>query len=381
MAFTASAKSFIGSLPGERQLMASLSQPRELPGLLQAALTLSGVKEGERVALVTTHRYVGEVLEDYRIALSNLGADVIRLVLPPRIRGEDPRLDNPIGPYAADVLKTAAMVVRPLTLWPPKASDITMYAAVFTEILFSGTRWLDFMIDEMAMRRLFPTPELLERTLAGAERMERAETIRITSKAGTDLTVSKIGRKTHIKTGRVQEPGAWDNLGFAAVSVAPLEDSAEGTLVFDRGDSLGFLLGTLNDFNPDPVRLEFREGQIVKIEGEVTAQILRHHLEQINRPEFYHIAHLGWGTHDKAVWGGNNFTVADWESVYGALIVHFGHNTFDTPARNSGFGGANKPTRAWPLPHHTGGTLLHHDLYLDDKLIINGGRFILKDMQ
>lgn len=273
--------------------MTDAHKMRELPGMLEAALSLSKIKEGERVALITTHIYVPQILDAYRMALSNLGADFIKVELPPRLRGEGPELDNPIGPYAAEVLKSASMVIRPLTVWPPKASDVSMYSAVFTEILFSPTRWLDFMIDEMAIRRLFPDPALIDRTMATVEALEKAEVLRVTSPAGTDLTVNKKGRSAARQLGIVEEPGSWDNFGFAAVSTAPIEDSAEGTLVFDRGDSLGFLLGTLNDFNPDPVRLEFREGRIVKIDGGVTAQVLRLHLEEINRPEFYQIAHFG----------------------------------------------------------------------------------------
>jgi 2,5-dihydroxypyridine 5,6-dioxygenase len=360
--------------------MSSEHRLRELPGFLEAVLALSNVREGERVALITTHRYVPSILDSYRVALSNLGADFLRLVLPPRVRGQGPGLDNPMGPFATDILKSADMIVRPLTVWPPGASDISMYSDVFRETLFSGTRWLDVMIDEMSMRRLMPSPEMIQRSQTGVELMEKVESIRITSPAGTDLTMTKKGRKGHLKTGRVLEPGAWDNFGFGAVSTAVVEDSAEGTLVFDRGDSLGFLLGTLNDFCVDPVYLDFRDGEVIDIRGEVTAQVLRNHLDEIDRPEFYRIAHFGWGTQDKAVWGGSNFTVADWESFYGSIILHFGHNTFDTPARFSGFGGSLEPSKPWPLPHHTGGTLLNHDMYLDGELVIKQGKIIVPEL-
>jgi 2,5-dihydroxypyridine 5,6-dioxygenase len=220
-------------------------------------------------------------------------------------------------------------------------------------------------LDDAAMRRLFPSQELIERTLAGKQRLDEAKTIRVTSRAGTDLTLSKRSRGASARTGVVREPGARDKFGFAMVSTVPLEDSAEGTLVFNRGDSLGFLLGALNNFCPDPVRLDFRGGEIVKIEGKVAAQALRRRLEEINRPEFYRIAHIGWGTHDRAVWGGTDFTAADWESLHGALIVHCGALTLDS-----------FPMDLWPIPQHIGGTLLSHDLYLDDELIIKEGQIV-----
>jgi 2,5-dihydroxypyridine 5,6-dioxygenase len=340
---------------------------RELPGLLEEVLSLSEVRAGERVALVSVRGWEPPTLDAYRMALCNLGADFVTIELPARLRGEGPGLDDPIGPFAADVLRLASMIV-----WvrPPTAGDQSTYSLASRDIVAAGTRWLDIFLDEKAMRRLFPSQGLIERTLAGRDRMERAQTIRVTSESGTDLTVSKKGRGGFAKTCCVRKPGEWTKYGFASVSTAPEEQSAEGVLVFDRGDSLGYLLGSLNNLCPDRVRLEFRGGKLVKIEGQATAQALRQRLEEIGHPEYYRIAHVDWGTHDKAVWGGTEFTAADWESYYGALIVHMGPNMH-----------GNRLTDVWPVPQHLGGTLLRHSLFLDDELIIENGRIVAEGLR
>ncbi len=341
-----------------------------LSGLVAEILKLSKVKEGERVALVTTTAYNPETLDAYLVALEDLGAEALRVILPRRSEGR--KLVQPLGPYAAEVLKGADMVIRPVTEEHPPVPDIFMYDEIFTEILFKGTRWLDVVIPEEAMRRLFPDQALIDRTMAGVELMEKSESIRITSEAGTDLRLSKKGRKGHKQTGIVDEPGMWDNFGFGLVACAPLEDSAEGTLVLDSGDSAGQEgLGNRHGINPEPIRLTFRNGKIVEIEGGYTALMLRRWLSQRESDGAYRIAHVGWGTHDRAVWGGTQFTHADWESFYGCTMIHFGANIFNTPCRFAGLGGATHPPTI-----HWGGSVLNCSFYLDDEQIMDRGKIV-----
>jgi 2,5-dihydroxypyridine 5,6-dioxygenase len=341
-----------------------------LPGLIMDVLRLSKVKDGERVAVVTTTAFDASTLDAYVTALEELGADAVRVILPRQ--GRDLRLTQPLGAHAASVLKQASLVVRPVTLSKPPVPDIFMYEEIFSEILQAGTRWLDVVITEEAMRRLFPDEALIERTMAGAELMERAQTIRITSEAGTDLRLGKSGRKGHKQTGIVDQPGMWDNFGFGLVACAPLEDSAEGTLVLDAGDSAGQEgYGDRHRLNPEPIRLTFQNGKITRIEGSSGAAVLSRWLEHRASDGAYHIAHAGWGTHPAAVWGGAEFTHADWESFYGCVMIHFGANIFNTPCRNSGLGGATHPPTI-----HWGGSLLNCSLYLDDELIVEQGRIV-----
>lgn len=339
-------------------------------GLIADILRLSKVQEGERVALITTEAYDEATVAAYVVALQDLGADAVRVILPRKVNGR--RLTQPLGVYAADVLKAAQMVVRPVTLERPSVPDIFMYDEIFSQILFKGTRWLDIVISEEAMRRLYPDQALIERTLAGCALMEKSERIRITSAAGTDLRLGKKGRKAHKQTGIVDEPGMWDNYGFGLVACAPLEDSAEGVLVVDAGDSLaleGF--ADRRGMNRDQIKLTFRKGRIVDISGGPSAVVHSRWLAQYASDGSYRIAHAGWGTHDRAVWGGVTFTHADWESYWGCTMIHFGVNIFNTPCRFSGLGGATRPPTI-----HWGGSLLNCSFYLDDELIVDKGKIV-----
>lgn len=343
-----------------------------LSGLVKDILGLCKVKENERVALITTREFDPKILEAYLTGIEETGADSLRVILPRRL-GDGQKSGQLPGPYATDVLKAADMVIQPVTVDPSPLPDIFMYDKIFSEILASGTRWLSIVTHEEAMRRLFPDQELIDRTLSGVGIMEKAEEIRITSDAGTDLVMSKKGRKGHKQTGIVDEPGMWDNYGFGLVACAPLEDSAEGKLVLDAGDSSGQVpFGDRHRINPEPIELTFKAGKIVDISGGHTALMLRRYLEQNGNDGAYRIAHVGWGTHKKAVWGGGyRFTHADWESYYGCIMMHFGVNIFDTPYRFSGLGGATAPPGI-----HWGGSILNCNFYLDGELIVKKGNIV-----
>jgi 2,5-dihydroxypyridine 5,6-dioxygenase len=324
--------------------------------------------------LFTTHLYDQRVLEGFRVALGRLGADAIRLIVPPRTDGT--RWINPvqIDSYAHKVLMGANMVIHVGTL--NQTADISMYTQAVHDVLFAGVRWLDVNGEELVMRRLFPTPSMIARTLAGAERIGRAKMLRITSEAGTDLTIRKRGRKGHAQVGFVDEPGRWDNFGFGLVACAPEEDQTEGTVVFDIGDSLGLFLGPYANLLWQQVRFVFEKGRIVRVEGGRIAKMYDAFLRRLNRPEHYRIAHIGWGTHDGATWSGSSFSVGDWESYYGNVMIHLGHNAFDTPVKNSGLGGRSAPSLDWPMPMHSGGVVLNHSLWLDGELILDRGRIV-----
>lgn len=63
--------------------------------------------------------------------------------------------------------------------------------------------------------------------------MDKASEARVTSGAGTDITMSIMGRLKGRDTGLLRKPGDFGNLPAGEVYVAPLEGTAEGTLVFD----------------------------------------------------------------------------------------------------------------------------------------------------
>jgi len=93
-----------------------------------------------------------------------------------------------------------------------------------------------------------------------AEALTGADTVRVTSEEGTDVTFKIGGRKVFRLDGFFQE-----EMGFAALPggeapTSPIEGTTNGTLIFDYSmDSIGRL--------SRPIRLDVKDGKVVSVDG------------------------------------------------------------------------------------------------------------------
>lgn len=342
---------------------------KELSKLFEQAFKLNKIKEGEKVLIATTSVFNKKHVEAYTTALNRLGAEVIRVTVPMKSIKE-----QKASPWLLDIYKSADMILdhRPCESYLEwnTPSPIPLYCEEFDSILKSGVRMLDLMLPENLLRRLFPTSDLIRRTRAGAEKMERAEMIHVKSAAGTDLTLSKKGRPGGCEIGVADIPGRWDNFGFGCVNCAPLEDSANGTLVLDP-PSLMSSIGFVNE----PVKCTLEDGYITKIEGGSTATLLRKWLAQWDDPESYGTSHIGWGTHLKALplpgFGASpRDLLAHFHNAYGSMLIAFGANNMAHTAKYSGMDGKRVASS------HIDIGVFNIDFYLDDELICSKGKIV-----
>lgn len=344
---------------------------RSFPEAVREYLKLCRVKEGEKVVILTVSVYDEELINAYKNAITELGADCVQMVLPNKVKNN--RLTTPlnVSRLAVDMLKRAAMIIRVdsespyLTVPPP----FSMYSDEMVEILKSGARWLDMMLKHprINLLRLFPDEDLIRRTKAGREVMARAKSMRIISEAGTDLIIDKTGRKAAGQYGIVDTPGRWDNSGFGLVSSGPKEDGVNGTLVINTND---YLLPLDRDVI-EPIKCTIKDGYITRIEGGFSAKLLRRWFENWKDPESYGISHVGWGTQFKAVWRESRlFCVADAESYPGVMQIAFGSNFFDAPVEDCGVGGTRHAAS------HIDIDCLGMDYYCDDVLVVEKGNIV-----
>jgi len=347
-----------------------------LSSLCEEVLKLSKVQAGEKVVVVAPDLYYDpRYLEAWKIALLTLDTDFFVLTLPPQAEGKLSVLRG--SQFIYDVLKLADFVLTvslfPYTLDAPDPIRLIYASDEGYEVLVSGTRVLSVTIDEAMMRRLFPTPALIERGFAGAELMEKAEVIRVTSEAGTDLIANKKGRPGATEVGVAHEAGRWDHFGFGLVGCAPLEDSASGTIVIDVGDS--FLRPPVEVI--DPIRLTLEGGRIVRIEGGWSARFFERWLAQWNDKRSYILSTIAWGTHDGARWYERRRSfyadVIERYNYFGNIPFGFGSNLLRSPAKYCGVHGENHAPSRIVIP------CLNQSLYLDDELIVDKGQIVHPD--
>lgn len=343
---------------------------------IEEALKLSKIEKNDEAILVSSHIYNERLLGKFETALNNLGADFYTCILPPRAKGKS--LTSPAGSLAIHAFTKADIVVDVISIWPPQLPPaIVMPMKQLRDILESSTRWLTFMIPnpEINLRRLFPSQAMIKRTYSGARLMQEAETIRITSKHGTDLTLNKKGRNGHAQVGVADKPGRWDIFGFGLVATAPIEDSANGTLVINTNDYIQEA-GGMDMAVTEPVRCTIEDGHMTKIEGGSIASLLKKHLASYEDEESYGVSHIGWGTHENAAWidSGPLFCIADAESYLGNMQIAFGSNIF--PPSPAEYCGGVVGWGKRKCSSHIDFDLLEHDFFLDDELVVRKGRLV-----
>jgi 2,5-dihydroxypyridine 5,6-dioxygenase len=260
---------------------------------------------------------------------------------------------------------TSADLILGMSFLP--GSHSWMYAPVHSAALAAGARVLMVQEPPEVLVRMLPTPEVARRGLAGARRLQAAAQVRIIAPDGTDLTFRKEGRKGAYQCGVADVPGRWDHWPSGMVYCAPLEDSAEGTLVIRPGD---VMLGARRHAE-SAVRLVFESGRVTHIEGGDEAADLRDRLQATGDDDAYRLAHAGWGTDRRADWG---HVGMDSESLYGSVTIALGRNQFDSPAEHCGMGGANHSRIHYDL------CLRSADVYLDSQAVLSGGEFLSEDL-
>jgi leucyl aminopeptidase (aminopeptidase T) len=168
-----------------------------------------------------------------------------------------------------------------------------------------------------------------------AERLRAGTWVRVTSPAGTDVTVSREGREPRgWYTAIVRRPGEISAFPGGEVSFPPLEGTANGVIVFER---VVTDLGGIGQ----PIRIEVAGGEAVAIEGGEDARRLRALVDGV--PGGTNIGELGIGlnpvarisddiTETKKREGTAHFALGDNAGGYGGVVesdVHLDGMLFD----------------------------------------------------
>ncbi len=151
------------------------------------------------------------------------------------------------------------------------------------------------------------------------ELLDTGNTVTI-EKENTTLTFSIKGRNGIPSTGVFREKGESGNLPSGESYIAPIEDSANGTILID-GSIAG--IGVLKE----PILLTIENGRLADASGEAGKQLL----QLLGKENGRIIAEFGIGTNKKARLTGN---VLEDEKVYGTVHIAFGSN--------KPFGGTNE---------------------------------------
>lgn len=230
------------------------------------------------------------------------------------------------------------------------------------EIQAAGTRIALAVEPVELLARLFPTVELRERVEAAQRRLAGAESLRITSEAGTDITYRLGVYPTISEYGYTDEPGRWDHWPSAFVFTGGADDGVDGRIVMSPGD----VLLPFNTYTTTPVELTVEQGFITDIRGGLDADLLSSYIRSFDDPRGYGMSHVGWGLDPRAHWHG----LTQFPGGMGMELRSFEGNVMFSIGPNNELGGANDTPCHFDIP------MRGCDLLLDDEPVVRGGRVV-----
>src|SRR5690606_27143417 len=266
-------------------------------------------------------------------------------------------------PRAVEALSATDMVVD---------CTFLLFSKEQFEIQGAGTRSLTAVEPPELLARLMPTRELRERVEVGEELLAKAQTMRITSPHGTDVTYRLVVYLTMSESGFTDTPGRWDHWPAAFVFTGGADDGVDGRIVLAPGD----VLLPFNTYVQTPVEITIEKGFIRDIRGGagssgLDADLLRSYIESFEDPRGYGMSHVGWGLDERAHWHG----LTQFPGGMGMELRSFYGNVMFSIGPNNELGGPNDTPCHFDIPMRV------NSLYLDDELIVDAGELTVPEMR
>jgi len=239
------------------------------------------VQRGETVLIVTDTDRPRTITQALAYSAVSAGGEVVVVTMEPQAIGGT----EPPAPVAA-AMAAAQVVINQST------HSLTHTAAV-REAMKKGARIANLrnMTEEMMVAGGIRADYQQVRRIT--ERLSRllteADTIRLTTPAGTDLTMQARGRKAIAQTGFVTKPGELSGLPDGEATLAPLEGVTEGVVVEP------YIADTLGPIT-EPFRMEIAKGRITNVTGGRQAAELRRLLAQHDAAGYNAASQFALGT-------------------------------------------------------------------------------------
>ncbi|MFB7197498.1 hypothetical protein [Streptomyces sp. NPDC056240] len=261
-------------------------------------LRLCKLRDGEHVVVLSEPGSRGDYVAAAFGAAKSLGAHVISATVPGGSPAPMPSTHTGAGPGLVSVLndRTAQDLLKSADLVVDLTREGFIHAPVQQEILAAGTRII-FVCDapDVLIRNL-PDAGDKVRVLDGVSLLRTGSVMRVTSAAGTDLTVQLTDSHPEFQCGFADDPGRWDHWPSTMVLCWP--EISDGQIVLAEGD----ILLPFKEYVRTPVTLEVSGGHIDKVSGGAEAEILNTFFDDSQDQWARSLSHMGWGLMRTADW-------------------------------------------------------------------------------
>ena len=295
------------------------------------------------------------------LGLDRLGIRPIHIVLP-TLRQSAPVPIRSTG--ASDAIAGSKAVIGALSS-VDFVVDCTveglLHAPELPEILAGGSRILMVSNEHPeALERLIPSHDLEPKVKAGIKKLMQAKEMRVTSTAGTDITVDVSEAPCGGGWGYTTRPSTISHWPGGLCLAFPKANTVNGTIVMDRGD----INLTFKRYVESPITLTIENDYIVEVGGDGTdASLFRSYTDAWNDRDAYAASHIGWGMNPGARW--DTLPLYDRSQTNGTEQRAFAGNFLYSTCANEHAGRHTLGHFDLPMRNHT--------VLLDDESVVVNG--------
>lgn len=263
-------------------------------------LALNGIGEGTQVVLIGETQSRPVLLHLCELALYDLGAVFCQITMPtpPQtapvpVKGTGTSLAIQNNRMAVEAMKRCEVVV-----------DCTVEGMIHSpewpEIEEAGARLLVITNEHPEiLERTEPTADLGPRVERGIEMLRAANEMRVTSAAGTDLTIDLKDAPCGGTPGFGTTPGAVAHWPGGLCLAFPGPGTVNGRIVMDVGD----MNLTFKTYLSSQIDFTVENDFVTDIKGTgLDAELFRDYMAAWDDPQAYGFSHVGWGMNPAARW-------------------------------------------------------------------------------
>ena len=328
------------------------------------AFVLSGIGEGTLVAILSETRSRAVNVKLAELALLEIGARAFHVTMPTPPQTEPVPVRSTGASYALQRNPAAARALSACDTIVDCTVEGLLHAPETPELLAAGARI--FMISNEhpeILERLTPDPLLQPRVTAALELLRQARQMRVTSEAGTDLSIDVAGAPVRGNAGYLDPASKVAYWPGGLCLCFPKAGTVNGTLVMAPGD----VNLTFKRYLESPIRLTVTQDYVTAIEGDgLDAALMRSYIEAWEERDAYAVSHVGWGMNPRARW--DALALYDKADVNGTELRAFAGNFLYSTGANETAGRFTRGHFDLPLRNCT--------IALDNRIVVERGRLL-----
>ncbi|HJQ17428.1 MAG TPA: alpha/beta hydrolase fold domain-containing protein [Allosphingosinicella sp.] len=321
----------------------------------------SEVRAGESVAILSETLSRQQNVKLAELALHQIGARPFHVIIPTPRQTVDVVVRSTGSTNAMNGQEAALKALASADVVIDMTVEMLLHAPELPQILAGGARLLSVSNEHPEVfERVRYDPRWQEHVVLGMQMLDEAKTMRVTSDAGTDLT---------IRIENIQPVGGWGNAARphkvgsapgALIAFYPNARTVNGRIVLNRGD----INLTFKRYIEDPVSLTIEDDYITDIDGDsLDAELMRSYFSAWGDREAFAMSHMGWGMTPGARW--DSLIMYDKNDVNGAELRAFAGNFLWSSGANEAAGRHTLGHFDIPMRNCT--------IALDDKIVVDRG--------